>query len=169
MKRIPATLFIKKIGGFLRRAAEGPIVITSHGEDNAVLMSARDHRALLARTAGGSPVARIDRPRRRKEDALKTAVSVVRTSIGRPVDGALLLKALAGAPKETALRRIFFADVSAQTTAGLVNAGHTTWSTLLRALETLDGVDDEKASYIRDMATLELAGAARPSTPPSRR
>jgi hypothetical protein len=172
MKKVPATLFIRNIGLYLHDAADAPIAITTHGRERAVLLSAQAYRALASSPPPAEhqavPAAAPARPLpRRDNDPMTTALSVVSTSIRPAADKKRLLRALAGDAKERPLLRIFFADVSANTIAALVNTGQTSWRKLRRALATIKGIDDEKASYIRDMAELELATPARRRASPA--
>jgi hypothetical protein len=168
MKKVPATLFIRNIGLYLHDAADAPIAITTHGRERAVLLSAQAYRALASPPQPAGPPATPARPLpRRDNDPMTTALSVVSTSIRPAADKKRLLRALAGDAKERPLLRIFFAEVSASTIAALVNTGQTSWRKLYRALATIKGIDDEKASYIRDMAKLELAAPPRRRASPA--
>ncbi len=169
MKRVPATQFIKNIGRYLRHAGEGPYVITSHGIDNAVLVSARDFHDLRARAGYAEIPETTPRPLPvRENDPMRRALSIVGTSIRNPPKERDLIEALKGRAGRSNLVTIFFSDVDDMTIAGLVNRGYLTWAELDAALKRAKGVDDEKASFIRGMAEFELDPTARSGTRPSR-
>lgn len=169
MRRIPTTYFIKNIGTFLRGDPDEAVVVTSHGRDSAVLLSAREYQRLLAAAKAASPKDDAQKPPpRRDNDPLTTALSVVSTSVRTPVTKDALLRALKGRSRRKAVSEIFFADVGAQTMAALVNRGYVTWRELEAAMAGLKGVDREKASYVREMVGFELADAPGIGTAPAR-
>lgn len=154
MKRVPSTHFIKNIGKYLRGGET--VVVTAHGADSAVLLPPAEYRRLIAAAAPPET----PRPPPKESDPLAAALSIVSTSVPRPVSKGDLSRALKGDPKKRAVATIFFADVDARLLAGLVNAKHFTWRELDTAAARAGGIDDEKASFIRKMAGIELARAA---------
>lgn len=157
MKRVPATQFIKNIGRYLRHTGDGPYVITSHGIDNAVLVSARDFQDLRARAGYAEMPRTIPRPLpKREDDPMRRALSIVGTSIPMRITESDLLEALKGKSRRKNLVEIFLSDVDKMTIAGLVIRGYITWAELEAAVNRTKGVDDEKASYIRGMAEFAL-------------
>ena len=68
MKRIAATDLLRNIGTFLRHAAEGPVTVTAHGRENAVLLSAAAYRELVANQAPARPKPSGDNPADAKGD-----------------------------------------------------------------------------------------------------
>ena len=157
MKRVHTTQFIKNIGRYLRHAGEGPYTITSHGIDNAVLVSARDFHDLRARAGYAEMPETTPRPLPvRENDPMRRALSIVGTSIPMRITEDDLLEALKGKSQRKNLVEIFFSDVDKMTIAGLVIRGYFTWAELEAALNRTKGVDDEKASYIRGMAEFAL-------------
>lgn len=169
MKRVPATYFIKNIGTFLRGAGEAPVTVTTHGRDNAVLLSAADYRRLQA---AASPPATARAPMARAADPLATTLSILSTSVRKPVGEKALMAAFAGKPGAgkagARLLDAFFADIDERLMSALVVRGCLSWAQIAAALRGRKGVDDEKASFIREMAGYALDDAAVLRASPAR-
>jgi|GEM_PF-5427886 len=125
----------------------------------------KDQDAQRQRTAARSTQAnRIERD----NDPMTTALSVVSTSIRKPVADTDLIRALQGADGGKSIVEIFFADVGERTIAAMVDRGYFKWSELEAAMKGRRGIGDEKASFIREMAVYELASAAGDRAAPAR-
>ena len=165
MKRVPATYFIKNIGTFLRGAAQEPVTVTTHGRDNAVLLSAAEYRRLQAAAAGPAPAAPA---MTRAADPMATTLSILSTSVRKPVGEKALLSAFAGKPDKARILDVFFADIDERLMSALVVRGYLAWAQIAAALRGRKGVDDEKASFVREMADYALDDAAIVRAPPAR-
>lgn len=157
MKRVPATYFIKNIGTFLRGTAEAPVTVTAHGRDTAVLLSAAEYRRLQAASA---PPATAPSAMTRAADPMATALSILSTSVRKPVGEKALRAALDGNPKKKRVADLFFADVDERLMSALVVRGYLSWAQIAAAMRGRKGIDDEKASFVREMASYALDDAA---------
>jgi prevent-host-death family protein len=167
MKRVPATHFIKNIGTYLR-GHDDTVIVTSHGADNAVLLSMREFRRLAAAGRTDPAPEGRGRPAVKRADPMTTALSVVSTSIADVVSKADLIGAIKGDPRRKNLAEIFYADSDPRLLASLVNHGHFTWRELTTAAQKVKGIDGEKTSFIREMAEFELDRPAERGAPSAR-
>jgi prevent-host-death family protein len=165
MRRVPATYFIKNIGVFLRGAAEAAVVVTSHGRDNAVLLSAAEYRRLQA---AASPPAMAPATMTRASDPLATTLSILSTSVRKPIAEDELIAAFKAKSKKKHIVDIFFSDIDDRLMSALVARGYLSWAQIAAAMKDRKGIDDEKASFVREMAGYAMDDSAVLRTPPSR-
>jgi prevent-host-death family protein len=168
MRKVTATTFQNEIGRFLDAAQAEPVMVTSHGRDKAVLLSARDYQRLseaAERQGSGAPPRQHERPRvsgpgaagDRVNDPVSMALSIVNTSTPAVIDEADLRDAVSNPnTRYRAQARLLLNDVSENVLAGLVIRKFVTWRELAELAKRV-GVDShEKAAFIRDMAGLAL-------------
>ena len=157
IKRLPATYAVRNFGTVLRDALADPVFVTSHGRDAVVILAADTYKELVAlketKPLRQAPV--------RLSDPWRVALSVVNTSRPTKADRESLIRALRNPDKvNRALLRVFFSDLDEKTLAAVARAGPVGWATLARACDFVGDVENEKATFIRDMALLAVGPAA---------
>lgn len=157
MKRISATEFITKIGAYMDMAQREPLTVVSHGRDKVIVLSPAEYR----RISNPIPPQTGRTVDQKKGNALVMVLSIVNTSTPKKIDAKTLKRIL----KKPSLQmkppaRLLIEEVPNRVLAGLVNEGVATWSDLYRLAQWAGIKDDEKTTFLRDMAGNSVVGSS---------
>lgn len=174
MRKISATEFITRVGAYMDAARSEPVAVTSHGREKVILLSPEEYRRLRDAAALGmdlKPQARQALTNfvatMRQDDPLKKALSIINTSTPVTIDAADFSK-LSKMPKHLkAQARLLVEEVPQTILAGLVRQKLISWRALHDLAEWVGTTDHEKKAFIRDMAGIPLADAAKAGRPHS--